>query len=84
MYCNRFSLILGSMYTAYLHIKMDYVFYCDDNEIELLATDTVLICYKNLFLHALMMFYIKRFELCLYLYANWYINKSILFHFIGL
>ena len=55
MYCNRFSLILGSMYTAYLHIKMDYVFYCDDNEIELLATDTVLICYKNLFLHVLMM-----------------------------
>ena len=41
------------MYTAYLHIKMDYVFYCDDNEIELLATDTVLICYKNLFLHVL-------------------------------
>ena len=50
MYCNRFSLILGSMYTAYLHIKMDYVFHCDDNEIELLATDTVLTCDKNLFL----------------------------------
>ena len=63
MYCNRFSLILGSMYTAYLHIKMDYVFYCDDNEIELLATDTVLICYKNLLLHVLMMFHIRHFEL---------------------
>ena len=67
MYCNRFSLILGSMYTAYLHIKMDYVFYCDDNEIELLATDTVLICYKNLFLHVLMMFYIRRFELSIFI-----------------
>ena len=66
MYCNRFLLILGSMYTAYLyslHIKMDYVFYCDDNEIELLATDTVLICYTNLFLHVVMMFYMRLFEL---------------------
>ena len=77
MYCNRFSLILGSMYTAYLHIKMDYVFYCDDNEIELLATDTVLICYKNLFLHDDVL-YKTLFD------ANEYMNNSILFHFIGL
>ena len=80
MYCNRFSLILGSMYTAYLHIKMDSVFYCDDNEMELFATDTVLICYKNLFLHAFMIFLYKTLRI-IYMPTGIGINQYL---FIGL